>query len=234
MLLPLALCLLTLDAGAKDKVTAKEKDKDKDHATLRYTPPPGGERPVVVEAQVGPQSSDFALRLRFNKSPFGPECGIRCASATLLLDTDANVQSGVRLAGTQVENGADLAILVQGVRDMSGASTDSYLRVKVRRLTGESRNLDDGDLIAELDHRLDQDRVHVEGNTVYLLIDASNNLPSGPRARVVYHPVGSSAIQAVIPGQLSGSARNGKVMLFRKGGWGQAEKGGRRLGTDTH
>ena len=221
-LLPLALCLLTLDAGAKDR------------ATFRYTPPPSDERPVVVEAQVGPQSSDFALRLRFNKSPFGPECGMRCANAILLLDTDGNAQSGVKLAGAQAENGADLAILVQGTRDLAGGSSETYLRVKVRRLTGESRHLDDGDLLAELDHRRDPDRVHVEGNTVYLLIDASGNLPSGPKARVVYHPVGTKALQASIPGQLSGSASSGKVMIFRKGGWGQAEKGGRRLGTDNH
>jgi len=220
-LLPLALVLLTSGAEAKDR------------ATFRYTPPQGEERPVVVDAMVGPQSSDFALRLRFSKPPFGPECGMRCANVTLLLDTDANTQSGLKLSGQQAENGADLAIIIQGTRDLASDTPDNYLRVKVRRLTSESRNMDDGDLIAEMDHRRDPDRIHVEGNTVFLLIDAGNSLPSGRKVRVVYHPVGAKAIQAQIPGMLSGSASNGKVMIFRKGGWGQAQQGGRRLGSEA-
>nr|WP_095982578.1 hypothetical protein [Melittangium boletus] len=221
MLLPLALVLLSSGTEAKDR------------ATFRYTPPQDEERPVVVEAMVGPQGSDFALRLRFSKPPFGQECGMRCANATLLLDTDASTQSGLKLAGPQAENGADLAIIVQGTRDLASDASDTYLRVKVRRLTGESQNLDDGDLVAELDHRKDPDRIHVEGNTVFLLIDAGNTLPSGRKVRVVYHPVGTKAIQAQIPGMLSGSASNGKVMIFRKGNWGQAQQGGRRLGSES-
>ncbi|WP_239576426.1 hypothetical protein [Archangium primigenium] len=189
----------------------------KDRSTFRFTPTQGEERPVVVEAMVGPQGSDIALKLRFNKAPFGPECGMRCANATLLFDSDSNTQSGVKLAGQQPENGADLAIIVQGTRDLAGAASASYLRVKVRRLSGESQNLDDGDLLAELDHRVDTERVHVEGNTVFLLIDAGGNLPSGRKARVIYHPVGAKAIQAQIPGLLSGSASNSKVKIFRKG-----------------
>ncbi len=219
-LLPLALTLLATSAMAKDR------------ATFRYTPSPGEERPVVVDAMVGPQGGDFALRLRFDKLPFGKECGNRCANVTLLLDTDANVQSGLKLPGKTAEKGADLAIIVQGVRDFSGNNGESYLRVKVRRLD-DARSVDDGELLTELDHRRDSDRIHIEDNTVFLLIDASNNLPSGRKVRVVYHPPGSKALEATIPGMLSGSANSGKVMIFRRGGWGTAPQGGKRIGAEN-
>jgi hypothetical protein len=221
-LLPLALTLLATSAMAKDR------------ATFRYTPPPDEERPVVVEATVGPQGSDFALRLRFDKPPFGQECGSRCASATVLLDTDSNTQSGLKLSDKAPENGADLALVIQGTRDLSGSSTDGYLRVKVRRLSDDSRTVDDGELLTELDHRRDPDRIHIEGNTVFLLIDATSSIPSGRKVRVVYHPPGSKAIQATIPGMLSGSASSGKVLIFRRGGsWGTARQGGQRVGTES-
>jgi hypothetical protein len=211
-LLPLALTLLATSALAKDR------------ATFRHTPSIDEERPVVVDATVGPQGSDFALRLRFQKPPFGQECGTRCANATVLLDTDSSARSGLKLADKASENGADLAIIVQGTRDMSGASSDNYLRVKVRRLPDGVRTVDEGELIAELDHRRDSDRVHIEDDTVFLLIDASDNLPSSRKVRVVYHPPGGKALQAIIPGMLSGSANRSKVMIFRRGGWGKARQ----------
>lgn len=220
-LLPLAFSLLAVSALAKDR------------ATFRYTPPMDEERPVVVEATVGPQGSDFALRLRFDKPPFGPECGNRCANATVLLDTDSNTQSGLKLATKAPENGADLAIIVQGAREYSRDNGEGFLRVKVRRLGEDSRTVDDGELIAELDHRVDPERIHIEGTTVFLLLDATSNLPSGRKVHVVYHPPGSKAIEATIPGMLSGSATNGKVMIFRRGGWGKAREGGQRVSSDT-
>jgi hypothetical protein len=216
MLPTLALALFSMSAGAKDRVT------------FRYTPLPGDERPVITEAVVGPQGNDFALRLTFNKPPFGAECGTRCANSTLLLDTDATVGSGLKLSGKEAENGADLAIIIQGARDLSGASGDSYLRVKVRHLTNEARTVDEGELIAELDHRKDPDRVHVEGSTVFLLIDVSGDLPTGRKARIVYHPPGDKALQASIAGMVGGAGR-GKVMIFRRGSWGQAPQGGTRV-----
>ncbi len=219
-LLTLAFALLTTSAMANDR------------ATLRYSPPPGEERPMVVEATVGPQGGDFALRLRFSKLPFGKECGNRCANVTLLFDTDASAQSGLKLPDKAAEKGADLAIIVQGVRDFSGENGESYLRVKVRRL-GEARTVDEGELLAELDHRRDSDRIHIEDNTVFLLIDASNNLPSGRKVRVVYHPPGSNALEATLPGMLSGSASSGNVMIFRRGGWGKAPQGGKRIGAEN-
>ncbi len=219
-LLPLAFVLLATSAMARDR------------ATLRYSPPPDEERPVVVEATAGPQGGDFALRLRFSKLPFGKECGNRCANVTLLLDTDASTQSGLKMSDKSAEKGADLAIIVQGVRDFAGGNGESYLRVKVRRLD-EARSVDDGELLTELDHRRDTDRIHIEENTVFLLIDASNNLPSGRKVRVVYHPPGSKALEATIPGMLSGSANNGSVMIFRRGGWGKAPQGGKRIGAEN-
>lgn len=219
-LLSLALALFATSAMAKDR------------ATFRYTPGMDEERPVVVEAVVGPQGSDFALRLRFQKPPFGQECGTRCANATVLLDTDASTQSGLKLSSKAPENGADLAIIVQGTRDLSGTTGDHYLRVKVRRLTGDSRTVDEGEPLAELDHRRDPERIHIEGNTVYLLIDAGNELPSGRKVRVVYHPPGGKALQGTVPGMLSGSASRGKVMIFRRGSWGKAREAGQRVGSD--
>ncbi len=221
-LLPLSLALLSMSAG---NAGARERP------TFRYTPPQGDERPVIVEAVLGPQGNDFALRLTFNKPPFGQECGTRCANATLLLDTDGNISTGLKLTGKAPENGADLALILQGTRDLSGTSGDSYLRVKVRRLTNEAHTVDQGELIAELDHRKDPDRVHIEGSTVYLLIEASADLPSGRKVRVVYHPPGEKAIQGSIPGMVGSSAR-AKVMIFRKGGWGQVPEGGKRVNTD--
>ncbi|WNG59597.1 hypothetical protein F0U59_36440 [Archangium gephyra] len=220
-LLPLALTLLATSAMAKDR------------ATFRHTPSADEERPVVVDATVGPQGGDFALRLRFQKPPFGQECGSRCANATVLIDTDSNPRSGLKLSDKAPENGADLAIIVQGTRDMSGASSDNYLRVKVRQLADGARTVEEGELIAELDHRRDSDRVHIEDSTVFLLIDASNNVPSGRKARIVYHPPGGKALQATIPGMLSGSANNSKVMIFRRGGWGTARQGGQRVGGEN-
>jgi hypothetical protein len=96
--------------------------------------------------------------------------------------------------------------------------------VKVRRLTDGVRTVEEGELIAELDHRRDSDRIHIEDDTVFLLIDASDNLPSSRKVRVVYHPPGTKALQATIPGMLSGSANRSKVMIFRRGGWGKARQ----------
>lgn len=214
----LALVLLASSALAKDR------------ASFRYNVPAGEERPVVVDGLVGPQSGDYALRLRYHKPPFGSECGNRCASTTLLLDTDANPKTGLKLADKAPENGADLAILIQGTRDLaSGANGEGYLRVRVRRLTNEARNVDDGELLAELDHRKDTERIHVEGDTVFLLIDANNaDLPTGRTARLIYHPPGSKPIQASLPGMLSGGG-GGNMLIFRHGNWGKVPQAGQRV-----
>ncbi len=56
-------------------------------AAVRMHPGFSQEHAVVVEATVGPQDGDIALKLRFNKQPWGLECGNRCANATVLIDT---------------------------------------------------------------------------------------------------------------------------------------------------
>jgi hypothetical protein len=174
---------------------------------FRYKPPASQERPVVVEATVGPQHGDLALKLRFNKQPWGLECGNRCASATVLIDTDDNTSTGVQLPGKAAETGADLALLIQGAREYGGEESDSFVRVKVRMLTRSARNLEQGELLAEFDHRRDSAHLYVERNTVFLLVDVTNTtLPLSRRMRVIYHPPGSKALVATLPGPLSGSS----------------------------
>lgn len=198
-LLPLVCTLLATNALAKDS------------ATFRYTPPPDEPRPVVVEASVAPKGSDFALRLRFNEVPWGEECKTRCANATLLLDTDANASTGLKLSKGSPENGADLAVIIQGAREYKEKGADTFLRVKVRQLSADAHTIDEGDMLVEMDHRNDADRVQVDGKTIFVLVDASN-LPSAHKARVIYHPAGGKAVQASIKGTLTGSMGN------RKGG----------------
>lgn len=212
---PLLLCTLL----ASTALAAKERP------TFRYTAPPDGERPVVVEATVGPQGSDFAMRLRFDKVPWGDECKNRCANATLLIDTDNSKQTGLRLPQSAPGNGADIAIVIQGVRDypkQEGAGSVSWLRVKVRSLGNGASSVDDGELLAELNHRQDPERLHVDGETVYLLVDATNaTLPSARKARVVYQPPGGKPLQATIPGMIGSGAGKG-VRIFKDGSWGKA------------
>lgn len=203
-LLPSLVCtLLATSASAASK----------DRATFRYTPPPDEQRPVVVEATVNAKGGDFALRLRFNEIPWGEECKNRCANATLLLDTDANANTGLKLGKGVPANGADLAVIIQGVREWKEQGADTYLRVKVRQLATGSRTVDEGDLIAEMNHRQDPERVQVDGRTVFVLVDSTSpTLPSARKARVVYHPAGGKAVQASIKGTLTGTLGN------RKGG----------------
>jgi hypothetical protein len=192
---------------------AAAPSKGKDRATFHYTPPPDEQRPVVVEATVNTKGGDYALRLRFNEVPWGEDCKNRCANATLLLDTDANPNTGLKLMKGAPENGADLAVVIQGVREWKEKGADTYLRVKVRQLFVDARTVDEGDLLVEMDHRQDPERVQVDGKTVFVLVDATSpTLPSARKARVVYHPAGGKAVQASIKGTLTGTLGN------RKGG----------------
>jgi hypothetical protein len=206
-------------------------------ATFKFTPPPDNERPVIVDATIGPQGSDFAMRLRFDKEPWGELCKNRCANATLFLDTDSNTTTGLQLGKKIPETGADLAVIVQGARDYKGTSSDSFLRVKVRQFTSASKNVDDTEALADLNHRQDPERVQIEENTIYLLIDATApTLPSARKVRVVYHPTGGQAVQATIPGMLSGGSSS-NVRIFRgsgsKKGWGKAKEAGSRPSNDN-
>ncbi|QSQ18641.1 hypothetical protein JY651_25065 [Pyxidicoccus parkwayensis] len=213
--LPLLVCTLL----ASTSFAAKEK------STFRYNAPPDGERPVIVDATVGPQGSDFAMRLRFNREPWGEVCKSRCANATLLLDTDSSKQTGLHLTQDGPANGADVAIVVQGVREAAtedGAPPETWLRVKVRLLANDARSADDGELLAELNHRQDTERLHVDENTVYVLVDATSPaIPSARKVRVVYQPPGAKAVQASIPGMIGGGGGKG-VRIFKDGSWGRA------------
>lgn len=213
--LPLLVCTLL----ASTSFAAKEKP------TFRYTAPPEGERPVIVDATVGPQGSDFAMRLRFDREPWGEGCKSRCANATLLLDTDSSKQTGLHLTQDGPANGADVAIVVQGVREAAnddGSPPETWLRVKVRLLANDARSADDGELLAELNHRQDTERLHVDEKTVYVLVDATSPaIPSARKVRVVYQPPGAKPVQATIPGMIGGGGGKG-VRIFKDGSWGRA------------
>ncbi len=204
-------------------------------ATFRYTPPADEERPVIVEATIAPQGSDFAMSLRFDKEPWGELCKNRCANATLFLDTDSNTATGLQLGHKLPETGADLAVIIQGARDYREGRSIPLLRVKVRQLTAESRSADEGEALADLDHARDPERVQLDENTVYLLIDATSpTLPSGRKVRVTYHPPAAKALQATIAGMLTGGSSS-NVRIFRGGnrGWGKAREAGRPLPSST-
>lgn len=204
-------------------------------STFHYTPPKDEERPVIVDAVIGPQGSDFAMRLRFDKEPWGDQCKNRCANAIVLLDTDDNTSTGIQLGKKQPETGADMAIIIQGARDYRGTSSNALLRVKVRQLTGESKSTEDGEALADLSNHQDPERIQLDENTVYLLIDATGpTLPSGRKVRVIYHPPLSKPVQGTIAGMLSGGSSSG-VRIFRgggasKNGWGKPKEAGTRLG----
>jgi hypothetical protein len=204
-------------------------------STFRYTPPADGERPVIIDATIAPQGSDFAMRLRFDKDPWGDQCKSHCANVTLFLDTDNNTTTGIQLGKKLPETGADMAIVVQGIRDYKGTSSNAVLRVKVRQITGESKSVDDGEALADLTSNQDPERVQIEDTTVYLLIDATGpTLPSGRKVRVVYHPPADKPIKALIAGMLSGGSSS-NVRVFRGSGsskgWGKAREAGTPFST---
>ena len=220
-LLPLACTLLASTSVAAPRSTFTYKaPKDE---TLR---------PLIVDATIGPQGSDFAMRLRFDKEPWGDACKNRCANATLFLDTDNNTSTGLQL-GKQAETGADMAVIIQGIREYKGVSSTAVLRIKVRQLTAAAKSIEDGEALADLTNHLDPERVQLENTTVYLLIDATGpTLPSARKVRVVYHPPAAKAVQATIAGMLSGGSGSG-VRIFRGNsnskGWGKAKEAGSPL-----
>ncbi len=211
--LPTLACILLASSAAAAPTKAASKSAASKGVTFRYTPPADEVRPVVVEATVAPKGGDFSLRLRFSQVPWGEECKTRCANATLLLDTDGNTATGLKLAKDAPETGADLAVIVQGVREWKEKGADTFLRVKVRQLNDDARTVEEGDLLAEMDHRQDPERVQPDDKTVFVLVDATSpTLPSAPKARVIYHPAGGKAVAAPIKGMSTGSPSS------RKGG----------------
>src|SRR2546427_280747 len=123
----------------------------KDKSTISYKAPSADdERPLASEILVGPEGSDFALRVDFDKTPWGDECKNRCANATIFLDTDNSAATGLQLPDKKAaETGADLAVTIQGAREYKEGSADVLLRVKVRQFSDSARSVDDGETLAE-------------------------------------------------------------------------------------
>lgn len=187
--------------------------------TIAYKAPPATEddRPVMVEIVVGPQGSDYALKLEFNKEPWGEACGTRCANATLFLDTDDNKSTGLKLGDAKApETGADLALTIQGTKSLVAGVRAPALKVKVVQYAEDATSVEQGLSLAELDPKVDTERVLAEGTSVYLLIDANiGNLPAGKKVRVVYHPPDSKPLVGTAKGLAAPGAN--RVELFKDG-----------------
>ncbi|MHB8873488.1 MAG: hypothetical protein ACYC8T_07355 [Myxococcaceae bacterium] len=200
-------CLATSLAAAREK------------PAISFRPLASGdeERPVATEIVVGPQGSDYAFRVEFDKLPWGDECKNRCANATIFLDTDSNKNTGLQLKDKKAaETGADIAVTVQGAREYKENSADVLLRVRVRQFSDASTSVDEGETMSELDHRSDPERLHVEGRTVYVLIDATNGtLPSGSKMRVIYHPPDVKPLVGAAKGLLASGVA--KIEIFKQG-----------------
>jgi hypothetical protein len=194
----LAAGLLATSAAAKDSSSS---------ATLHYRPPPDAvDRPLPVDISVGPKGSDLLVKVTFDQVPWGEECKNRCANATLFLDTDDNRTTGLRMGDGKPETGADLAVTIQGAREYKEKSADVFLRAKVRQLADGDTALEHGEVIAELTHRTDPERVTVDKKAVTVLVDATNlTIPSGKTMRVVYHPPADKALEATGKGMLASS-----------------------------
>jgi hypothetical protein len=175
------------------------------------------DRPVAVAITVGPQGTDYAFKVEFNKAPWGDECKARCANATIFVDTDNNKNTGLQLSDkSKPQSGADLAITIQGTRDYKENGAESGLKVKVVQYPEDATRIDQGRVLTELDNKNDDDRVQAQGETVFVLVDANiGDLPAGSKLRVVYQPPESKPIVGMAKG-LSASG-GGKVEIFKDG-----------------
>jgi hypothetical protein len=206
-LLPLLLTALSAVASAGEK------------PAIHWKPPPSGDddRPVITDVVIGPQGSDYALKIEFNKEPWGEGCRTRCANATLFIDTDNQKGTGLKLKDPKApETGADLAIVIQGTRELKNAEFQPRLKVKVKQFSEESTNVEEGSTLAEFDQKTDAERVLADGTSVYLLIDANiGSLPAGQKVRIVYHPQDASPQVGYGKGLSAPGA--GRVELFKDG-----------------
>ena len=197
--------------------TAAASAGEKPCIAYKAPPPTEDDRPVAVSITVGPQGSDYAFKVDFNKNPWGDECGARCANTTIFLDTDNDKATGLKLRDEKAaETGSDLSITIQGTRDSKDNSSLAVLRVKVKQFSEEATSVEQGSVLAELDLRRDTERINSSEKTIYLLIDANiGSLPSGPKVRVVYHPPDAKP--------MTGSARGlnapgaSRVEIFKQG-----------------
>ena len=190
---------------------------------ITYKAPAGEEddRPVATAITVGPQGSDYAFKVDFNKEPWGEACKNRCANATIFLDTDNDKRTGLKLPSSDKgkdapETGADLAVIVQGARVYKSESSLSTLKIKVKQFGEDATSADHGTELVEMDVQSDAERLNPVDKTVYLLVDANiGSLPSSPKIRVVYHPPDSKPIVGVAKGLTAPGAN--RVEIFKEG-----------------
>lgn len=195
--------------------------------TITYPAPVSlDERPALKSIYVGPQGGDYALRLAFNREPWGDACKNKCANATVFLDLDDDKTTGLQFDAERPESGADVAVIVQGLRDMSEARSAPQLKVRIREYAGERNRIDKFTQVNELDLKHDGDRFVMDGNTVYLLLGGVD-LPRGAKVRVIYHPPDSRALVGMAAGLDAPKAAH--VELLRDGQvvgvtWGSDKK----------
>lgn len=189
---------------------------------ITYKAPPSTEddRPVATSITVGPQGSDYAFKVDFNKEPWGEGCKTRCANATIFLDTDNDKRTGLKLpaaGGKEApETGADLAVTIQGLREYKSESSLSTLKIKVKQYSEDATSADQGTDLVEMDGRVDTERLNPVEKTVYLLVDANiGTLPSNPKIRVIYHPPETKPIVGYAKG-LNAPGAN-RVEIFKDG-----------------
>lgn len=191
---------------------------------ITYKAPPSqdeDDRPVAIAITVGPQGSDYAFKIDFNKEPWGESCKTRCANATVFLDTDNNKSTGLKLPAKDdgkdaPETGADLAVTVQGLREYKAESSLSTLKVKVKQYAEDATSADQGTDLVEMDVRRDAERLNADGKTIYLLVDANvGSLPSNPKIRVIYHPPDAKPLIGYAKG-LNAPGAN-RVEIFKDG-----------------
>lgn len=180
----------------------------------------GQDRPVISELRASTQGTDLSLEVLFNRAPFGLACGRRCANATLFIDADDNPKTGVQFGKTALETGADLAIVLQGSTDYR-AEASPFFRVKVRPLPHGATALTDDEPALELDHRKDSDRLKVDADTAFVLLDASAlDVKWGKQMRIIYHPPASKPAEGKTAGFTKRRGGGGKVEILQ----GSSEK----------
>ncbi len=185
--------------------------------TYKAPPPSEDDRPVATSITVGPQGSDYAFKVDFNRAPWGDECGTRCANTTIFLDTDNDKNTGVKLRDPKsLINGSDLSITIQGQREYKDSSSLSVLRIKVKQFSEEATTVEQGAVLAELDLRRDTERINSTDKTIYLLIDANiGSLPAGPKVRVIFQPPDAKPLVGTAKG-LNAPGAN-RVEIFKEG-----------------
>jgi hypothetical protein len=190
---------------------------------ITYKAPPSTEddRPVATAITVGPQGSDYAFKVDFDKEPWGESCKTRCAMATIFLDTDNDKRTGLKLPASDKgkdapETGADLAVTIQGQREYKSESSFSTLKIKVKQYNEDATSAEQGNDLVEMDSRQDAERLNPVEKTIYLLVDANvGQLPSSPKIRVIYHPPDTKPLVGYAKG-LNAPGAN-RVEIFKDG-----------------